>query len=74
MDDIIIEQTYPFPIEQVWEALTDPAALADWLMPEDFKLVIGHQLQFRCEPHPEFDGTIDVEILEVDNPRRLSYS
>jgi uncharacterized protein YndB with AHSA1/START domain len=74
MDDIIIEQTYPYPIEQVWEALTDPAALADWLMPGDFKLVIGHKLQFRCEPHPEFDGTIDVEILEVDNPRRLSYS
>ena len=74
MDDIIIEQTYPYPIESVWEALTDPAALADWLMPGDFKPIVGHTLHFHCDPRPEFDGTVNVEILEVEKPRRLSYS
>ena len=74
MENIVVEQTYPYPIELVWEALTDPAALADWLMPGDFKPVVGHTLQFQCEPHPEFDGTIDVKILEAHKPDRLSYS
>ena len=74
MDDIIIGQTYPYPIEYVWEALTDPAALSEWLMPGDFKPIVGHTLQFHCDPRPEFDGTVHVEILEVDKPRRLSYS
>jgi uncharacterized protein YndB with AHSA1/START domain len=74
MDNIIVELIYPYSIEQVWEALTDPAALADWLMPGDFKPIVGHTLQFHCDAHPEFDGTVHVEILEVDKPRRLSYS
>jgi uncharacterized protein YndB with AHSA1/START domain len=75
MENILVVQTYPYSIEQVWEALTDPTALADWLMPGDFKPVVGHKLQFRCgEPHPEFDGSIDVQVLETNKPNRLSYS
>ena len=74
MDDIVLERTYPWSIEQVWEALTDPAALADWLMPGDFKAVVGHKVRFHCEPRDEFDGTVDVVVLEVDEPKRLSYS
>jgi uncharacterized protein YndB with AHSA1/START domain len=74
MENIILEQAYPYSIELVREALTDPAALADWLMPGDFKPVVGHTLQFRCDPHPEFDGTIDVEILDARKRNRLSYS
>src|ERR1700675_3024487 len=74
MDPIVIEQTYPYSIEHVWEALTDPAALADWLMPGDFKPVVGHKVRFHCDPRAEFDGNVDVEVLEVDKPRRLSYS
>lgn len=74
MDKIIVEQTYPYSIEHVWEALTDAAAIADWLMPGNFKPIVGHKLQFHCEPHAEFDGTIAVEILEANKPNRLSCS
>lgn len=74
MDPIIIEEVYPYPIEHVWTALTDPAALADWLMPGDFKPVVGHKVRFHCDPRPEFDGNVDVEVLDVDKPRQLSYS
>ena len=74
MDRIVLEHTYAYAIEHVWAALTDPAELAEWLMPGDFKAVVGHRLTFRCDPHPEYDGTVEVEILEVDKPRRLSYS
>jgi uncharacterized protein YndB with AHSA1/START domain len=77
MDDIRIEETYPFSIEQVWMALTDPAALAEWLQPCDFKAVVGHKVQFHCESessHTDYDGVIDVVVLEVDKPRKLAYS
>jgi uncharacterized protein YndB with AHSA1/START domain len=74
MDDIVVEQTYPYTLEQVWEALTEPAALADWLMPGDFKAVVGHRVRFHCEARGAFDGVVDVEVLEVAKPRRLSYS
>ena len=74
MDDIVLEHVYPYTVEQVWEALTDPTALAEWLMPGDFKPVVGHRVRFRCEPRDEFDGIVDVEVLEADRPRRLSYS
>ena len=68
MDRIVLEQTYAYAIEHVWEALTDPAALAEWLMPGEFKAVVGHKLTFRCDPRPEFDGTVEVEILVADRP------
>jgi uncharacterized protein YndB with AHSA1/START domain len=74
MDDIVIEHIYPYSMEQVWEALTDPAALAEWLMPGDFKPIVGHKVEFRCEPKGGFDGTVQVEVLEVAKPRKLSYS
>lgn len=74
MDRIVLEQTYSYAIEHVWTALTDPVELAEWLMPGDFKAVVGHRLILRCDPHSEYDGTVEVEVLEVDKPQRLSYS
>ncbi len=74
METIIVEHTYPYPIDKVWEALTEPAALRDWLMPGDFKPVVGHTVEFRCEPRPGFDGMVHVKVLHVDKPRTLSYS
>lgn len=74
MDDIFLEETYPYAIELVWDALVDPEALAEWLMPGDFKPVVGHKARFHCEPKGDFDGIVDVEVVVVDRPRRLSYT
>jgi len=74
MENIVLEYTYPYAVEHVWTALTDPAELGEWLMPGDFKAVVGHKVTFRCDPQPEFDGTVEVQVLEVDKPRRISYS
>src|SRR5262245_62772091 len=74
MDDIVLEHVYAYTVEQVWEALTDPAALAEWLMPGEFKPVVGHRVRFHCEPRDEIDGIVDVEVLEADRPTRLAYS
>lgn len=74
MAELIFEVIYRHPPERVWRALTDPAALAAWLMPNDFAPVVGRRFTFRAPPQPWFDGVVQCEVLSVDPPRRLSYS
>jgi uncharacterized protein YndB with AHSA1/START domain len=72
--EINLEQTYPHPPECVWRALTDSAALARWLMPNDFEARVGHKFQFRAKPMPGWRGFVECEVLEVVAPRRLAYT
>lgn len=62
--------------EVVWEYLTNAALLAQWLMPNDFKPIVGHRFQFRAKPKFPlgFDGTIYCEVLEIVPCRKLVYS
>lgn len=68
------EAVYPYGPAQVWEALTDSAAMTDWLMPNDFKPVVGHRFNFKTKPAPGFDGTVHCEVIAVEPPARLAYS
>lgn len=74
MGDITVEAVYPHPPEHVWRALTDPDRLEAWLMENDFEPRVGHRFRFREKPRPGWRGIVDCEVLEVDEPRRLSYS
>ena len=74
MSDIVLDAVYPHSPERVWRALTDPQALAMWLMPNDFQPRLGHRFQFRTKPRGTWRGIVDCEVLEIDPPRRLSYS
>ncbi|MBV8933091.1 MAG: SRPBCC domain-containing protein [Kutzneria sp.] len=72
---IVNETFYPYPADNVWRALTDPAALGEWLMPNDFKPEIGHKFTFRTDPAPPyFDGIAHCEVVELDPPCVLAYS
>ena len=70
------ELVLPKPREDVWRALTDRAALAEWLMPNDFEPRIGHRFTFRTQPNPQagFDGIVHCEVLECAPPSQLAYS
>jgi uncharacterized protein YndB with AHSA1/START domain len=75
LESIVNELYLPFTPEQVWGALADSAALARWLMPNDFAPRIGHRFTFRTDPVPPyFDGTVHCEVLEVRPPERLIYT
>jgi uncharacterized protein YndB with AHSA1/START domain len=65
---------FPRPIEDVWIALTDPQALAEWLMPNNFQPVVGRKFQFHVDPMLGFSGVTDCEVLEVEPPHRLVYT
>ena len=71
--DLRFEAVYPYSPERVWQALTDPVELGQWLMPNDFEPRLGHKFQFRTKPVPGFDGIVNCEVTELDVPRRLAY-
>jgi uncharacterized protein YndB with AHSA1/START domain len=71
---IVIERVFPYPPERLWTALTDSAALADWLMDNDFQPVLNHEFTFRTKPAPGFDGIVRCRVTEIDAPRRLAYT
>lgn len=68
------ERFYPHPPEDVWVAITDPHALAEWLEPNDHQPVAGHKFQFRCDPGLCGSGITECEVLEATPPLRLVWS
>lgn len=68
------ERFYPHPPEDVWAAISDPHALAEWLEPNNHQPVVGHKFQFRCDPGVCGSGITECEVLEADPPKRLVWS
>ena len=73
-EDIVHQFVYPFPVEKVWNALTDRDKLAKWLMPNDFKPVIGHRFSFREVSASSWSGVVNCQVLEVKYQEKLSFS
>jgi uncharacterized protein YndB with AHSA1/START domain len=80
VSEIRIVRHYPHPVEAVWRALTDPALIPRWTStgaggrPEGFAPVVGTRFRFVAKPKPGWNGIVDCEVLEVDEPRLLRYS
>ncbi len=61
--------------EKVWRALTDPALLAEWLLPVvGLELEPGAAFTFKTQPLPGWDGTVNCRFLEIEAQRKLSYT
>lgn len=72
---ISFELDLKHPPEKVWRALTEPALLAEWLLPVfGFQLEPGAAFKFKTDPKPGWDGTVDCRLLDVEAPRRLSWA
>lgn len=61
-------------VEDVWIAITTPEAIAEWLMPNDFKPVVGHKFRLQVDGNWLFSGINECEVLEVDPPKKLIYN
>ncbi len=68
-----LEEFYPKPIETVWQALTDPAAIAEWLMPCDFRPIIGHRFTIRGNATTNWRGWTTCVVLALEPPRRMEW-
>jgi uncharacterized protein YndB with AHSA1/START domain len=74
-DAVVHEAEYPHPIELVWKALTDREAISSWLMQTDFEPEVGRKFTFTDPNAGEgWSGIVECEVLELDEPKRLSYS
>jgi uncharacterized protein YndB with AHSA1/START domain len=71
---IVVERVMPHPPEKIWRALTQAPLIAEWLMKNDFRPVVGHRFNFRNTPMPLWNGVTDCEVLVVEPNKRLSYS
>lgn len=74
MKVLLKEAFYPSSPDDVWVAITDRHALAEWLMPNDFEPIVGHRFRFQIDPMPGCNTLTQCEVLEVDRPRKLVYS
>ena len=74
-ESIALEFELPHAPAKVWRALTDPALLAEWLLP-----AIGHRLEpgaaftLHAPSQPGWDGTVACRFLEIEAERKLSWS
>lgn len=68
-----VDEFLPHPPAKVWRALTEPELLAQWLMPGDFRLEVGHRYTMRAVAIPAtgFSGTIAAEVLDFEDGKRL---
>jgi uncharacterized protein YndB with AHSA1/START domain len=74
-ESIAFEFDLHHPPEKVWRALTDPALLAEWLLPViEFKLEPGAAFTFKTQAYPGWDGTVNCRMLEIEPQRKLSYA
>jgi uncharacterized protein YndB with AHSA1/START domain len=74
-ESISFEFDLPHAPEKVWRALTDPALLAEWLLP-----VVGHRLEpgaaftFKAPPQPGWDGIVNCRFREIEALKKLSWA
>lgn len=72
---ISLEFDLPHPAPKVWRALTDPALLAEWLLPVfGLELEPGAAFTFKRAPIAGWDGTVHCRFLEIEAARKLSYT
>jgi uncharacterized protein YndB with AHSA1/START domain len=64
------EHVFPHPPSRVWAALTDPAKLARWLMPNDFRAQVGAHFTFDTGQW----GLVQCEVLALEPQRLLRIS
>jgi uncharacterized protein YndB with AHSA1/START domain len=71
---VVLEEVLPHPVEAVWSALTDAAAISDWLMPTgDFRPVVGTRFRLKTQ-RLSSDGWVEAQVTELDPPRRMAWS
>lgn len=64
------------PAAAVWDYLTKPELLEQWLMPNNIKPVVGHKFKMTSKPKFELnhDGHNYCEIVEVIPLKKLAYT
>ncbi|GAF63535.1 hypothetical protein BTS2_0426 [Bacillus sp. TS-2] len=71
MFNVSLDFEYKSPIDKVWNALTNPDILAQWVMENNFKPIVGYKCRFW---NKEIGLVVHSEVLTVNKPSQLSYT
>ncbi len=75
MEKIEKKVTIDAPVNKVWDALTDPQKLEEWmLMATTFEPVLGKKFTFKAEGMENWDGYFHCEVKELEINKKLVYS
>lgn len=66
----VVEREFAHAPEKLWRALTQPHLVAEWLMKNDFRAIVGHQFKLTGD----WGGVLDCKVLEVEPITRLAYT
>jgi uncharacterized protein YndB with AHSA1/START domain len=69
---VVVERDFPHPPQKLWRALTQPHLIAEWLMQNNFRPVVGHGFEFRGDYLP--NGALDCEVVAVEPNTKLAYT
>ncbi len=58
----------------VWEYLTKPELLEQWLMKSDFQPIVGHKFKFIGNCNDDGKAAALCEVMEIKPYTRVSYS
>jgi len=72
--ELDFERVYPHPVDKVWRALTEPAALAAWLMDNDFVAREGQVFSMWCEDGAGGTDHYACTVLALEPPNRMLWS
>jgi len=67
---VVVEREISYPPDKIWRALTQPHLIAEWLMENDFRPVVGHRFHLRGG----WGGVLDCEVLAIEPNKALSYT
>src|SRR4051794_8559690 len=79
MSDYRVSRDYPYPVDEVWEAMTVPEWVAQWTTtgrggrPVDFAPVVCQRFRLGGKPTIGWAGVVYCEVMEVDAPLMLHY-
>ncbi|WP_404460599.1 SRPBCC domain-containing protein [Sutcliffiella horikoshii] len=71
MANLSLDYQIKSPIDKVWNALTHSETLAQWVMENNFRPIVGYKCQFQ---NKEIGLVVNSEVLVVDKPYKLSYT
>jgi uncharacterized protein YndB with AHSA1/START domain len=80
MSEYRVVRDYPDAPQSVWRALTDPEIVPLWTStgqggnPVGFAAVVGTRFKFVGKPTVGWNGVVDCEVLEVQEPSLLRFS
>lgn len=80
MSEYTVVREYPYPIDEVWHVVTDPAQVAQWTTtgqggrPEGFEATAGTSFRLIGKPTIGWAGVVYCQVISVEAPRALHYT